>query len=98
MADNHLTEELSEEKMAVNDGKRVCALCDEKFKTMKELKKHYEEYHEELELKYEEHVFNTDESFEKWKKGRRIKNKVVIREKCWYQERCEEQAIYLLYL
>ncbi|GFQ77237.1 hypothetical protein TNCT_559681 [Trichonephila clavata] len=88
MADNNLTEQqpflgLLVEKMAVNDGKRVCALCDEKFKTMKKLKKHYKESHDDLKLKHEEHVFNTDEGFEK---GRRIKNKVIIREKWWYQE------------
>ncbi|GFQ74228.1 hypothetical protein TNCT_105101 [Trichonephila clavata] len=61
--------------MALNDGKRVCALCDEKFKTMKELKKHYEESHDDLELKYEEHVFNTDKGFEKWKKSGIVKLK-----------------------
>ncbi|GFX09648.1 uncharacterized protein TNCV_2186441 [Trichonephila clavipes] len=38
------------------------------FRTLKELKKHYEVSHDEIELKQEEHVFNTDESFQKWKK------------------------------
>ncbi|GFU77648.1 hypothetical protein TNCV_5037581, partial [Trichonephila clavipes] len=38
------------------------------FGTLKELKKHYEVSHDEIELKQEEHVFNTDESFQKWKK------------------------------
>ncbi|GFT69010.1 c2H2-type domain-containing protein [Trichonephila clavipes] len=39
------------------------------LRTLKELKKHYEVSHDEIELKQEEHVFNTDESFQKWKKS-----------------------------
>ncbi|GFY59961.1 hypothetical protein TNIN_487301 [Trichonephila inaurata madagascariensis] len=74
MDDNHLIEQqpfsgLSEKEIAVNAGKHVCAFCDEKFRTLKELKKHYEVSHDEIELKHEEHVFNTDESFQKWKKS-----------------------------
>ncbi|GFT72767.1 hypothetical protein TNCV_756441 [Trichonephila clavipes] len=39
------------------------------FRTLKELKKHYEVSHDEIELKQEEHVFNTDESFQKGRRG-----------------------------
>ncbi|GFU52001.1 hypothetical protein TNCV_862011 [Trichonephila clavipes] len=35
---------------------------------VEKLKKHYEVSHDEIELKQEEHVFNTDDSFQKWKK------------------------------
>ncbi|GFX45926.1 c2H2-type domain-containing protein [Trichonephila clavipes] len=67
MADKHLKEQqpfsgLSEKL------KWLWALCDEKFQTMRELKKHYIEYHDDFELKHEKHVFNTDEGFEEWKK------------------------------
>ncbi|GFT38038.1 c2H2-type domain-containing protein [Trichonephila clavipes] len=55
-------------EIAVDAGKHVCAFCDEKFRTLKELKKHYEVSHDKIELKYEKHVFNTNESFQKWKK------------------------------
>ncbi|GFU97419.1 uncharacterized protein TNCV_1912741 [Trichonephila clavipes] len=73
MDDNHLIEQqpfsgLSEKEIAVDAGKHVCAFCDEKFRTLKELKKHYEVSHDKIELKYEKHVFNTNESFQKWKK------------------------------
>ncbi|GFY19427.1 c2H2-type domain-containing protein [Trichonephila clavipes] len=73
MDDNHCLEQqpfsrLSEKEIAVNAGKHVCAFCDEMFRILKELKKHYEVSHDEIELKQEEHVFNTNESFQKWKK------------------------------
>ncbi|GFY15056.1 c2H2-type domain-containing protein [Trichonephila clavipes] len=73
MVDNHCLEQqpfsgLSEKEIVVNAGKHVCAFCDEMFRTLKELKKHYEVSHDEIELKQEEHVFNTYESFQKWKK------------------------------
>ncbi|GFX32190.1 hypothetical protein TNCV_1702541 [Trichonephila clavipes] len=73
MDDNHCLEQqpfsgLSEKDIVVNAGKHVCAFCDEMFRTLKELKKHYEVSHDEIELKQEEHVFNTDESFQKWKR------------------------------
>ncbi|GFR28653.1 hypothetical protein TNCT_180831 [Trichonephila clavata] len=51
--------------MAVSDRERVYALCDEKFRAVKELKKHHEESHDDLELKREINVFNTDDGFEK---------------------------------
>ncbi|GFV83680.1 uncharacterized protein TNCV_2554681 [Trichonephila clavipes] len=71
MVDNHCLEQqpfsgLSEKEIVV--GKHVCAFCDEMFRTLKELKKHYEVSHDEIELK-QEHVFNTDESFQKRKKS-----------------------------
>ncbi|GFW10440.1 hypothetical protein TNCV_892351 [Trichonephila clavipes] len=59
---------LSEKEIAVDAGKHVCAFCDEMFRTLKELKKHYEVSHDEIKLKQKEHVFNTDDSFQKWKK------------------------------
>ncbi|GFU48461.1 c2H2-type domain-containing protein [Trichonephila clavipes] len=73
MDDNHCLEQqpfsgLSEKEIVlVNAGKHVCAFCDEMFRTLKELKKHYEVSHDEIELKQEQ-AFNTDESFQKWKK------------------------------
>ncbi|GFX63053.1 hypothetical protein TNCV_3161451 [Trichonephila clavipes] len=73
MDDNHCLEQqpfsgLSEKEIVlVNAGKHVCAFCGEMFRTLKELKKHYEVSHDEIELK-QEHVFNTDKSFQKWKK------------------------------
>ncbi|GFW94067.1 hypothetical protein TNCV_1713161 [Trichonephila clavipes] len=42
---------------------------------MRELKKHYIEYHDNFELKLEKHVFNTDEGFEEWKKEEEIRTK-----------------------
>ncbi|GFS74260.1 c2H2-type domain-containing protein [Trichonephila clavipes] len=83
MDDNHSLEQqsfsvLSEKEIAVNAGKHVCAFCDEKFRTLKELKKHYELSHDEIELKHEEHVFNTDESFQKWKKEEEVRTKSLF--------------------
>ncbi|GFV65814.1 uncharacterized protein TNCV_651371, partial [Trichonephila clavipes] len=54
MDDNHLIEQqpfsgLSEKEIAVDAGKHVCAFCDEKFRTLKELKKHYEVSHDKIE-------------------------------------------------
>ncbi|GFX59989.1 hypothetical protein TNCV_4985001 [Trichonephila clavipes] len=73
MVDNHCLEQqtfsgLSDKEIVVNAGKHVCAFCDEMFRTLKELKKHYKVSRDEIELKQEEHVFNTDENFQKWKK------------------------------
>ncbi|GFQ80755.1 c2H2-type domain-containing protein [Trichonephila clavata] len=77
MADKHLIEQQSfsglSEKL-----KRLCALCDEKFRTMRELKEHYIEYHDDFELKHEKHVFNTDEGFEKLKKEEEIRTRSGI--------------------
>ncbi|GFX23529.1 putative zinc finger transcription factor protein 17 [Trichonephila clavipes] len=70
MTDKHLSE-----KIKVSDGKRLCALCDEKFRNMKELKEHYKEYHEDIQLKHEKHVFNTDEGFEQWKREEEVRTK-----------------------
>ncbi|GFU13032.1 hypothetical protein TNCV_3181731 [Trichonephila clavipes] len=42
---------------------------------MRELKKHYIEYHDDFELKHEKHVFNTDEGFKEWKKEEEIRTK-----------------------
>ncbi|GFS82211.1 uncharacterized protein TNCV_250501 [Trichonephila clavipes] len=83
MDDNHCLEQqpfsgLSEKEIAVHVGKHVCAFCDEKFTTLKELKKHYEVSHDEIELKHEERVFNTDESFKKWKKEEEVRTKCGI--------------------
>ncbi|GFX03200.1 uncharacterized protein TNCV_1700841 [Trichonephila clavipes] len=83
MDDNHCLEQqpfsgLLEKEIAVNAGKHVCTFCDEKFRTLKELKKHYEVSHNEIELKHEEHVFNTDQSFQKWKKEEERYCKVKI--------------------
>ncbi|GFT68021.1 hypothetical protein TNCV_713751 [Trichonephila clavipes] len=47
------------------------------FRTLKELKKHYEVSHDEIELKQEEHVFNADDSFQKWKKEVRTKSGIA---------------------
>ncbi|GFS56094.1 hypothetical protein TNCV_1650361 [Trichonephila clavipes] len=42
---------------------------------MRELKKHCKEYHDDVELKHEKHVFNRYEGFEKWKKEEEIRTK-----------------------
>ncbi|GFY41048.1 hypothetical protein TNIN_293111 [Trichonephila inaurata madagascariensis] len=75
MDDKHLKEQqpfsgLSEKL------KRLCTLCDEKFRTIRELKKHYIEYHDDIELKHEKDVLNTNEGFEKWKKEEEIRTKL----------------------
>ncbi|GFU96908.1 hypothetical protein TNCV_859381 [Trichonephila clavipes] len=46
---------------------------------MRELKKHYIEYHDDFELKHEKHVFNTDEGFEEWEEEIRTKSSFVKR-------------------
>ncbi|GFS91199.1 hypothetical protein TNCV_577121 [Trichonephila clavipes] len=69
---------LSEKEIAVDAGKHVCAFWDEMFRTLKELKKHYEVSHDEIELKQEEHVFNTDKSFQKWKKEEEARTKSLF--------------------
>ncbi|GFY40215.1 putative zinc finger transcription factor protein 17 [Trichonephila inaurata madagascariensis] len=78
MADKHLKEQHSNsgltEKTKTYE-KRLCAICDEKFRSFRELKKHFKESHEDIQLKHEEHVFNTDEGFERWKKEEEIKTK-----------------------
>ncbi|GFT87474.1 uncharacterized protein NPIL_184221 [Nephila pilipes] len=52
---------------------RTCAICDKKFRTMKQLIKHYNDCHEDFQLQLENHIFNTDEEFLNWKKEEEIK-------------------------
>ncbi|GFU22174.1 hypothetical protein NPIL_307841 [Nephila pilipes] len=57
----------------VYKGNRTCAICDKKFRTMKQLIKHYNDCHEDFQLQLENHIFNTNEEFLNWKKEEEIK-------------------------
>ncbi|GFU38809.1 hypothetical protein TNCV_1754741 [Trichonephila clavipes] len=66
-------------KIVVNAAKHVCAFCDEMFRTLKELQKHYEVSHDEIELKQEEHVLS---GIAKLKSGRKRHEKIGGSVKC----------------